>query len=84
MITKAYESVTTAKCQQWLDWHDFAGISTEGRLSRLCDCVLQSEAKELVYGLILPHKTISLGSGSDHQDKVLRELALYEKTEGNQ
>ncbi|MFT5419952.1 MAG: hypothetical protein ACI9D5_000693 [Candidatus Endobugula sp.] len=78
LATKVYESVAQAERQQWLSWDDFSGIDTEGRLSRLCYCVLQAEREQLVYGLRLPNKTIALGNGHQHQQMILRELALFD------
>lgn len=77
LATKEYESMTTVEQQQWIAWDDFSGLDTETRLSRLCDCVLQAEEQQLVYGLRLPTKMIDLGEGPQHKQTVLRELALF-------
>jgi uncharacterized protein (DUF58 family) len=82
LATKVYESVAQAERQQWLSWDDFSGIDTEGRLSRLCHCVLQAEREQLNYGLQLPNKIIALGKGHQHQQRMLRELALFD-SKGN-
>ncbi len=82
LTTKIFNAVAHAESQQWLDWDDFSGFSIEGRLSRLCHCILQASEQELVYGLRLPTKTIGLGTGKMHKQALLRELALY-KGEGN-
>jgi uncharacterized protein (DUF58 family) len=78
LATKVYESVAQAERQQWLSWDDFPGVGAEGRLSRLCHCVLQAEREQLIYGLRLPNKTIALGKGHQHQQIILRELALFD------
>jgi len=80
LASKAYESVTVSEQQQWLDWYDFSGLNKEERLSRLCDCALQAEDKALLYGVKLPDQTIPLGSGQQHNHKILRALAVYECT----
>jgi uncharacterized protein (DUF58 family) len=78
LATKVFESVTSAERQQWLYWDDFSGFTIEGRLSRLCDCVLQAEKQSMVYGVRLPNKTIALNSGKQHQESILLELALFD------
>lgn len=61
----------------WLDWHALKGLDTEARLSRLCYWVLQLGKTPGLYGLRLPRQTLDLGSGSKHQETLLRALALY-------
>lgn len=77
--TKAYENVIAAEQQQWLDWNDFTGIATEGRLSRLCHCVLTADQQQQAYGLRLPGSTTPIGSGANHRQEALAALALYGK-----
>lgn len=64
----------------WLDWDMFYGFDTEGRLSRLCFCVLQLAANGTPFGLKLPGVEIPPGTGVSHRDKLLRELALFQLT----
>lgn len=64
----------------WLDWDMFYGFDTEGRLSRLCYCVLQLAGKGTPFGLKLPGVEIPPGTGVSHRDKLLRELALFQLT----
>ena len=78
LVTKAYESQVAVKHDYWLCWDDFSGVKTEERLSRLCDCVLQLEAQQYIYGLELPNKKILPNTGIKHQHAVLRALALYD------
>jgi len=61
----------------WLDWHDFPGLDTETRLSRLCGAALAADAAQLWYGLRLPGLTLDPASGRAHRDRVLRALALF-------
>src|SRR5699024_591336 len=42
--------------QRWLDWEQFSGLTTEARLSRLCQCVLDCHRDGVRYGLKLPGK----------------------------
>jgi uncharacterized protein (DUF58 family) len=81
LVTKAYDSVTVAEEQQWLDWDDFAGMTVESRLSRLCYCVVIAAEQQQVYGLRLPNRTIGPGTGAAYRKKVLKMLALYGKPE---
>lgn len=76
MATRIYED--NASKGYWLDWRQFAGLSTEVRLSRLCACVLKHSGVLQEYGLRLPDQTIEPGYGSDHQRKLLEALALFE------
>ncbi len=62
----------------WLDWSSLDGLDRESRLSRLCYWVLQLSATTDDYGLRLPGIVIEPGSGGDHRERVLRELALFE------
>lgn len=64
----------------WLDWDMFFGFDTEGRLSRLCYCVLQFAKNGTPFGLKLPGVEIPPGTGVVHRDKMLRELALFQTT----
>lgn len=62
----------------WLDWHLLPGLDTEARLSRLCFWVLQLGKTTDLYGLRLPNQTLELGSGKQHQERLLKALALYD------
>jgi uncharacterized protein (DUF58 family) len=62
--------------QVWLDWHSLQG-DIEQRLSQLCYWVLQLSRTTTEYGLLLPGVTVPLGSSPEHQERVLRALALY-------
>lgn len=66
----------------WLNFDDFGG-NTEQRLSYLCYWVLQLEQSEKDYGLRLNHLSIEPSHGGQHQQKILKALALYGK-EGSQ
>ena len=85
LSTKEYDTQQTVKREQWFLWDDFSGLPNEVRLSRLCDCVLQAEQFDMRYGLQLPavsstttHSGV-LGSGTEHQQALLRELALFDQ-----
>lgn len=62
----------------WLDWHLLPGLDTEARLSRLCFWVLQLGKTTDLYGLRLPNQKLELGSGKQHQERLLKALALYD------
>ncbi len=61
-----------------LDWQYFAGMDSEGRLSRLCWWVVKLARENRIYGLRLPGLEIPLGSGAQHREQCLEALALYE------
>ncbi len=65
----------------WLDWDMFFGFDTEGRLSRLCYCVLQLAERHATFGMKLPGVEIAPGSGIGHRDRLLRELAQFRLTQ---
>lgn len=73
--TKHY--VAYREQQRWLDWRQFSG-NTEQRLSKLCYWVLQLEKSHDDYGLRLPGVTIAPAHGSQHQTRLLTELALFQ------
>ena len=85
LATKEYDAEQTVKPEQWFTWDDFAGLPYEVRLSRLCDCVLQAEKRDMLYGLQLPSASVKyqsdvLGSGIEHQQQLLRALALFDSS----
>lgn len=63
--------------QVWLDWDGLPGLDTETRLSQLCYWTLELAKTRTEFGLRIPGCTIELGSGSVHQERVLRALALF-------
>lgn len=63
--------------QVWLDWDSLAGLDVETRLSQLCYWAVELAKTRSEFGLRLPDCVIDLGSGSAHQEQVLRALALY-------
>lgn len=63
----------------WFDWDALPGLDRESRLSVLCGQVLQAEIKRQHYGLKLPGIEIAPSHGEHHKQRVLQELALFEK-----
>jgi uncharacterized protein (DUF58 family) len=59
---------------------DFAalppGMPLEAKLSRLTRWVLDADAAQLRYVLRLPGREVPLGSGTEHRERCLTELAL--------
>lgn len=78
LSTKQYDHQNEGMSELWLAWHDFSGLPTEVRLSRLCDCVVQAELLNVRYGLELPNNTIKLGKGKQHQQALLFALAVFD------
>ncbi len=66
---------------------DFSKVhadGTEERLSKLCAMILQANGENRKYGLALPGKTISPGSGNVHRHRCLSALALFKENESNE
>ena len=64
--------------QLLLDWRFTTVLGdTESRLSQLCLWVLQAHQMRLSFGLIIPTKTIPLGSGDAHCLRCLEALAEF-------
>jgi uncharacterized protein (DUF58 family) len=80
LFTKEYASRVDE--QAWLRWDQFGGLDTEGRLSRLCYCVLQLDRAGLDFALELPGQRLPPGRGGEHCARALRMLALFESDRG--
>lgn len=61
----------------WLDWDMFYGFDIEGRLSRLCYCVIQLSKSGSDFGMRLPGAEYAPSSGPEHRKKLLRALARF-------
>lgn len=64
--------------KNWVDWYELHFNSTEEKLSKMCDWVLQLERQSRAYGLRLPNIEIKPDQGELHRKRVLTELALYD------
>ena len=62
---------------QWLEWSALTRLDEEGRLSQLCQWVLQSDAAQREYGLRLPGTEIAPSRGLSHRTACLRALAAH-------
>lgn len=62
----------------WLDWDALPGLDGEARLSQLARWVLEAERGGFRYGLKLPGFTSRQHRGLDHQQALLRQLALFD------
>jgi len=73
------QSVQFAEWQadsQWLSWEAAAG-DREQRLGLLCHWVLALHRQGAVFGLRLPDGELPPGTGVEHRDAALRQLALF-------
>jgi len=61
----------------WLDWDSLQGDGLEARLSQLCQWALKAEHEGLEYGLRLPGVVVAPGHGSNHRQRCLEALALF-------
>jgi uncharacterized protein (DUF58 family) len=62
----------------YFDWEHMAGMGAEGRLSQLCQWVLEADEQGMEFGLKLPGNTIKPGAGSTHTLRCLEALALFQ------
>jgi uncharacterized protein (DUF58 family) len=60
----------------WINWDQTATNNIEEKISLLTTWVLEAEAKQLTYGLILPDQTFEPDSGAKHRHRCLKALAL--------
>lgn len=80
--TKEFSS--TASDELWLSWTDTTASGVEARLSQLTRWLLIAENSHLIYGLNIPSITVKPGSGQQHLDHCLKQLALYNLNEADQ
>jgi uncharacterized protein (DUF58 family) len=78
------EFATSVDQRVWIDWDYFPNLDRENRLSRLCYWVVQLGKTNDEYGLRLPGVEIAPDKGAPHQERLLRELALFELTPSDQ
>jgi uncharacterized protein (DUF58 family) len=62
----------------WLDWQQLVTLSTEDRLSQLCQWLLKAEREGYEYGLRLPDLELAPASSETHRRRCLQALALFE------
>lgn len=65
------------------DFKKIPANDTEARLSKLCGMILQASRENMQYGLVLPGKEISPGSGDAHMHQCLRALAVFTEDDSN-
>lgn len=75
---KVFSGATTGFT--WLRWQDVAGTDSESRLSQLSRWVVDADAQNLRFGLVLPGIEIPADSGEEHRHRCLEALALYDGT----
>ncbi|MBE1301641.1 MAG: DUF58 domain-containing protein [Alteromonadaceae bacterium] len=68
----------------WLDIQQFSDVDYETAISQLTYLVLQLAHQKVEYGLALPTHTIVPGSGDEHMNLCLTQLALLPKHSGEQ
>lgn len=61
----------------WLDYDAMPSLGMEARLSCLCYWVLELSSKGHQFGLRLPNGNVEPSVGAEHQQRVLRRLALF-------
>ena len=76
MPVKVFSGAATGT--MWLRWQDVTGNDIEARLSQMSRWVLEAEAQNLRYGLVLPGIEIPPDDGEDHRHRCLEALALLD------
>jgi len=62
----------------WLEWDSLGNLTTEEKLSRLCFWVLELAKTGKEFGLRLPGIEVPPAAGFDHEQRVLKTLALFQ------
>ena len=75
LFTKQF--VGAKPVSHWIDWNDIPSRDTEQRLSVMSALIIHAEKHHQIYGIRLPGKQITPGSGSKHFHQCLIALALY-------
>ena len=75
LVTKVFADHRSEKLH--LNFSQLTGLDTEQRLSRLCRWILEAEAQQLGYELILPQQTLGPGRGAKHLHECLQALAEF-------
>lgn len=75
LATKVFTDPTEGR--RWLEWDRMAGLEIELRLSYLCWWALSLEKENQPYGLRMPGAELPPAVGAEHQQQVLRQLALF-------
>ena len=78
MLVKTYSEPVAGR--NTLDYQAFSGLDKEGRLSRLAWWVVKFTEQQQPFALKLPHTTVEMGAGNQHQQQCLRALALFEES----
>ncbi len=73
--TKEFSSASSNEL--WLNWSDTTAKTIELKLSQLTRWLLIADKSNLSYGLTIPDCTIKPGSGQQHLESCLKQLALY-------
>ncbi len=63
----------------WLEWDSLGNIGVEEKLSRLCYWVLEISKTDKEFGLRLPGIEIPPAAGKEHELRLLKTLALFQK-----
>ena len=73
--TKEFSS--TASDKLWLNFSDTTAAGVELKLSQLARWILLADKANLNYGLRLPEISLSPNRGSQHLERCLKQLALF-------
>ena len=81
-LAKGHEVLTKQFSEEsgeelWLDWNNLPGLTTEQRLSQLCQWVLNLHQQGKRYGLRIPGTEIKPNIGEQQRKACLEALALF-------
>lgn len=75
LFSKHY-AADTGDSELWLSLAQAPAVQIEEKISQLCRWIIDAEKAGLRYGLRLPHRTLEVASGANHQHECLAALAL--------
>lgn len=76
LLSKQYSGNVAASI--WLDWANTNGLDIEARISQLTKWVIDAQAAQQQYGLILPNLTLTPNNSTAHYYQALSALALLQ------
>ncbi len=76
LYSKQYSG--NAAASLWVDWAFTNGLAFEARISQMTKWVLDAQAAQQTYGLILPNLTLSPNNSEAHYHQALTALALLQ------
>jgi uncharacterized protein (DUF58 family) len=76
LLSKQYSGNAVASV--WLDWSTTNGLDFEARVSQMTKWVIDAQAAQQSYGLMLPNLTLAPNNSDAHYHQALSALALLQ------